>query len=203
MLGADKLANYIDSGTGLEGDDGIALCPKPDTDELRKSSSTSVDLRLGRWFITFQRTRSTVFEIGPTADSNAMARGIKKHFIPFGEKFILHPGSFVLASTLEWLSLSRNISGHITGKSSLGRHGIVIETASGIHPGFSGCLTLELANLGEVPVALRPGMKMCQVFFFEIEKVKAGKNSEFSGTRKPKLSAISSDPFLDAVSQKL
>lgn len=202
MLSADRLAGYIESGSGLEGD-GIAICPPPDLNELRASSATSVDLRLGRWFLTFQRTRATVFNFNAEQSGKIASRGIKKHFIPFGTEFILHPGSFVLAATLEWVQLPKNISGHITGKSSLGRHGIVIETASGVHPGFSGCLTLELANLGEIPFALKPGMKICQVFFFETDHVRSGKPSLFAGSRKPKLGMISGDKFLDDISSRL
>jgi dCTP deaminase len=76
----------------------------------------------------------------------------RQHFVPFGQKFVLHPGRFALGSTLEWLRLPATMSGYVTGKSSLGRHGLIIETAAGIHPSFSGCLTLELANVGEVPL---------------------------------------------------
>lgn len=89
-------------------------------------------------------------------------------YVPFGSTFIVHPGRFVLAATLEWVRVPETLGGFITGKSTIGRRGLIIETAAGLHPCFSGCITLELANSGEVPIALVPGMRICQVFFHKL-----------------------------------
>jgi dCTP deaminase len=85
-------------------------------------------------------------------------------YVPFGERFVLHPGNFVLAVTLEWLRLPADLAGYVVGKSSWGRRGLIIATATGVHPSFTGCLTLELANVGELPIAIYPGMEICQIF---------------------------------------
>ena len=120
-----------------------------------------------------------------------------EHFVPFGKNFVLHPGRFVLGVTLEWLTLPRTLSGYVSGKSSLGRHGLVIETAAGLHPGFSGCLTLELANVGEVPVAISPGMEICQIFLHQVEHHDCGDVGTFSGQRKPAISLPKRDEVFD------
>jgi dCTP deaminase len=120
-----------------------------------------------------------------------------EHFVPFGENFVLHPGRFVLGVTMEWLTLPKSLSGYVSGKSSLGRHGLVIETAAGLHPGFSGCLTLELANVGEVPIVISPGMEICQIFLHGINLHQGGDVGTFSGQRKPAISLPKRDPIFD------
>src|SRR3546814_3010458 len=107
--------------------------------------------------------------------------------------YVLHPGRFVLGVTLEWLRLPASLSGYVTGKSSLGRHGLVIETAAGIHPQFSGCLTLELANVGEVPLEIYPGMPICQIFLHRTQAGEEREPDRFSGRRKPMLSPPQAD----------
>jgi dCTP deaminase len=97
------------------------------------------------------------------------------------------------------LRLPGCLSGYVTGKSSLGRHGLVIETAAGIHPHFSGCLTLELANVGEVPLEIYPGMEVCQIFLHRITPCEASAMGHFSGRRKPALPP----PRADDIFQKL
>ncbi len=194
MLSADEIADAlaIDEGPGK-----LTVVPRPDDAALRKRAATSIDLRLGRWFRSFKQTRSQAYSlVGPEpdeADKPSEVSRTKQHFVPFGEKFVLHPGRFVLGVTLEWLQLPANLSGYVTGKSSLGRHGLVIETAAGIHPHFSGCLTLELANVGEVPLAIHPGMPVCQIFLHHTKPSELSDLGEFSGRRKPLLSPPKSD----------
>lgn len=164
---------------------GIGCCPNPVGRNADQIGAASLDVRLGRWFLVVQQTRRS--EIDLTRDDE---RGIeevdgKYHFVPFGEKFVIHPSRFVLGATLEWLRIPDQIGGLITGKSSLGRRGLIIETAAGIQPGFSGCLTLEIFNCGEVPIAVTPGMRIAQIFLHEISGEKAARHSRFSGHRKP------------------
>ncbi len=81
-------------------------------------------------------------------DADDPSRLAKYHFVPFGDRFILQPGDFVLGITFEWLKLPSDLAGFVTGKSKWGRRGLIVETAAGIHPGFCGCLTLEIGNVG-------------------------------------------------------
>ena len=164
----------------------VFITPAPDRTKFEKYGGASIDLHLGRWFRTMRQSNVTVLKVGKNSSYSGFS---KEHFVPFGKEFILHPGKFALGMTLEWISFPGDLAGHITGKSSLGRRGLVIETAAGIHPGFAGCLTLELANVGEIPIALNPGMEICQVFFHETLGENSGAASQFKGSRKPELGA--------------
>jgi dCTP deaminase len=85
------------------------------------------------------------------------------------EAFILHPGEFVLGSTFEFVTLPDNIAARLEGKSSLGRLGLLTHSTAGfVDPGFKGHVTLELANVSNLPIKLWPGMKVGQLCFFQL-----------------------------------
>ena len=85
-------------------------------------------------------------------------------------KFVIHPGQFALASTCESVSLSSTISGRVEGKSSLARLGLVVHITAGfIDAGYSGTITLELINHGDLPLILRPNMKIAQLSLQELK----------------------------------
>src|SRR5262245_36425801 len=86
-----------------------------------------------------------------------------------GEPFILHPGEFVLGSTLERVSLPDDVVGRLDGKSSLGRLGLLIHSTAGfIDPGWDGHVTLELSNVANLPITIYPGMKIGQLSFVQM-----------------------------------
>ena len=153
--------------------------------------NVSLDLRLGRWFLTLQQSSRTKLDFFETQEMSDpfLAR---KDFIRFDNQYVLHPNRFVLGATLEWIRVPTSCAGSIVGKSSLGRHGLIIETAPVVHPGFSGCLTLELANVGEVPIALRPGMEIAQLQISRAEGIGAGAG-RFKGYRRPTLGTVRRD----------
>jgi dCTP deaminase len=95
------------------------------------------------------------------------------------------------------------LTAYVIGKSSLGRRGLIIATATGVHPGFKGCLTLELSNVGEIPVAIKPGMEICQIFIHETSKEDSENidRSQFVGSRKPRLGVVTLDTFAQKLSQ--
>ena len=83
-----------------------------------------------------------------------------------GKPFMIHPGDFVLGVTKEYIELPDNIAARIDGRSSLGRLGIIVHSTAGhCDPGFAGKLTLEISNIGKLPVALYPGMRFCSLIF--------------------------------------
>lgn len=182
----------------------LTVVPAPGLDGILDRGATSIDLRLGRWFRSFKQTQFGSVPLaarrGDADQASQVGSRTKQHFVPFGEAFVLHPGRFVLGATLEWLRLPGCLSGYVTGKSAHGRHGLVIETAAGIHPHFSGCLTLELANVGEVPLEIYPGMEICQIFLHETVASDAVDIGAFSGRRKPHLSAPKADKILAKLS---
>lgn len=197
MLNSEELADLLRTG-GKDVKNGITIIPWPDIDEIRKSGAASVDLRLGRWFVTVRHSRLTslAFQEDNDKSGHQESQLTRKYFVRFGKKFILHPRRFVLGTTLEWIRLPSTVSGYVTGKSSWGRRGMIIETAAGIHPGFSGCLTLELVNVGEVPIEISPGMSICQIFLHKTLGKPTEHKSKFAGKRRPTLGKISPDRIL-------
>jgi len=195
ILGAKKIEQLLK--TGKPEDDPLVIIPPPKL----QVGSASVDLRLGCWFAVLKQARASMLDIGATVSGNLSETALTKtHYVRFGDKFILQPRSFVLGITLEWLRLPTDIAGYVTSRSSWGRRGLIIATATGVHPGFTGCLTLELSNTGEIPVALYPGMAICQFF---LHTVIAGSGratrSALAGRRKPFLGAIK----LDTIAKKI
>ena len=142
----------------------IIVKPKPNLSEALGSSS--LDLRLGYYFRVFNN-RSQAF-VDPL-DTNS-TQGLTKE-IKISEKkpFVIHPNEFVLASTLEWVEWSDNLAARVDGRSSLGRIGLVIHSTAGhIDAGWRGTITLELRNIGMLPILLYPKMRVCQLIFEQL-----------------------------------
>ena len=155
ILKADRIAALLKESE--ESKDPLVIAPTPDIHDIETSGSASVDLRLGTWLASLRNNRVSLLDVLQT-DSQVPAESelVKSHYVPFGKKYILQPRTFVLGITLEWIRLPSKIAGYVIGKSSLGRRGLIIATATGVHPGFTGCLTLEISNVGEVPIAIKP-----------------------------------------------
>ena len=125
---------------------------------------SSIDVRPDRLFRIFNSTRYT--HIDPAVPQPDLTTLVE---VPEGEAFILHPGEFVLGSTLEVVSLSDGLAGRLEGKSSLGRLGLMTHSTAGfIDPGFSGHITLELSNVSNLPIKLYPQMKVGQLCVFRL-----------------------------------
>ncbi|HEY0904572.1 MAG TPA: dCTP deaminase [Marmoricola sp.] len=125
---------------------------------------SSIDIRLDRYFRVFENHRYP--HIDPAADQSDLTRMVEPDA---DEPFILHPGEFVLGSTYEVCTLPDDIAARVEGKSSLGRLGLLTHATAGfVDPGFSGHVTLELANVATLPIKLYPGMKIGQLCFFQL-----------------------------------
>ncbi len=175
---------------------GISIVPEPDLHAIERAGEVSITLRLGRWFTTLKQSHEKSLELDPK-ESQPESKISKSYFVPFGKDYILHPGRFVLGCTLEWVRLPSDAAAFVVGKSKLGRRGIIIETASGVHPGFCGCITLEIANVGEIPVNLIAGMPICQLFFHDISGEVGLAKTSLSGQRKPRVGQLQNDPILE------
>ncbi len=138
------------------------LALQPYDDSLMQPAS--IDVRLDRWFRVFRNARYT--HIDPARQQDDLTELVE----PTGdEPFVLHPGEFVLGSTLECVTLPDDLAARLEGKSSLGRLGLVTHSTAGfIDPGFSGHVTLELSNLANLPITLWPGMKIGQICVFRL-----------------------------------
>jgi dCTP deaminase len=125
---------------------------------------SSVDVRLDRSFRVFNNQKYT--HIDPALRQDELTEPVD---VPEGEAFVLHPGEFVLASTLEVVTLPDDLAARLEGKSSLGRLGLLTHSTAGfIDPGFSGHVTLELSNVANLPITLWPGMKIGQLCVFKL-----------------------------------
>jgi len=137
--------------------------------------AASIDLRLGN-VVLMVRARGTS-HVDPIAAKSAaksaeghqaeLGRQQKheRYEIPFHSRFLLHPGSLALMPTLEWIQLPKDLHGSVTARSTWAREGLSIATATFIEPLYQGIVTLELANMGEIPIALYPGMRVAQIAF--------------------------------------
>jgi dCTP deaminase len=115
----------------------------------------------------------------------------ERHEVPFGTKFLLHPGSLVLMPTLEWMQLPGDLHASVTARSTWAREGLSIATATFIEPNYQGIVTLELANLGDIPIALYPGLRVAQMAFATVEGSAARQGSpQFKMSFEPKQGKI-------------
>lgn len=128
----------------------------------KQIGEASIDLRLGAEFRLLNRTEDSALDPGtqPQAIAERMHRRVSTEI---GRPLWLHPGQFVLGATLEFICLPADVAAYVIGRSSWGRVGLLPATAIFAQPGFSGCLTLELVNQGESPIALYPGLRIAQL----------------------------------------
>ncbi len=128
--------------------------------------ASSMDLRLGNVFKLYEHSK---FAILDPKYPETFAGRTRLITIPAGESFIVQPGEFVLGVTMEKITVPDDLVVRVEGRSSLGRLGIIVHSTAGfVDPGFSGTITLEISNLNRMPVALYPGMRVCQLAFEEM-----------------------------------
>lgn len=148
--------------------DRLVITPMLDYD--RQVKDTAIDLRLGTDFIITQKTNFPALD--PTREDEIkenIGKYQTKVASAFHEFVILHPGQLLLCSTLEYIRIPTKLCGYVIGRSSWGRLGLIIATATFVNPDFRGCLTLELANIGEVPLFLYPGLRICQLILHTLD----------------------------------
>jgi dCTP deaminase len=125
----------------------------------------SVDLRLGDSFRVFNNHKVTAIDLRQPPENLT-----EEVIVPEGEAFVIHPGEFCLARTLEWVEIPDDIVARIEGKSSLGRLGLIVHATAGFcDPGWKGTLTLELNNLTRIPIKLWPGLLIAQLSFMTLD----------------------------------
>jgi dCTP deaminase len=170
----------------------IILKPQPKDDQI---SSFSIDLHLANEFYVFEYSKMAFLD----PMNKEIDMPVRKITVKNGEKFIMQRNAFVLGSTMEHVELPDNLVGRVEGRSSLGRLGIVIHsTAPHFDLGFRGQLTLELGNIGSMPVALYPGMRICAISFEELSSpaevpYHKKKNAKYNNQKGPTVSKISED----------
>jgi dCTP deaminase len=176
-------------------DDGsIRIDPSPDLE--KQLGSVSVDFRLGTTFMVFEHSRfSYIDPRHPQSIGDAM-RTIE---VPADEPFIMQPGDFALASTMETLELPDDLLARLEGRSSIARLGITVHsTAAVFEPGWIGTATMELSNLGRMAVALYPGMRICAFSFETVSSpvmtpYRDKLNNKYAGQVTPRASQLSEE----------
>lgn len=168
----------------------------PEIDASSQLGSCMIDLRLGNAFRVFHRSGISVID---PRDSTVMDQITNTVTVEDNDGFILHPGEFALGVTKEYIEVPDDLTGRLEGRSSIGRLGIVIHsTAANIECGFRGTITLELANMGQIPVKLYPGMRICSISFEQLSSPAEvpyykKKSAKYVGQKDPGTSKISDE----------
>ncbi len=148
---------------------------------------SSVDLRVDGLFRVFRNHTAGVIDV--RQDMENLTELVK---VGEDEVFMLHPGEFVLGSTLERVAVGGELVGRLDGKSSLGRLGLLIHSTAGfVDAGFDGHITLELSNVASLPITIYPGMRIGQISFLQMTTAaehpygSGAAGSKYQGQRGP------------------
>ena len=155
-----------------------------DDDAIQPSS---IDVRLDNRFRVFYTARHPYIDVKQPMEDLTELVEVKPD-----DAFILHPGEFVLGSTLEQIGIPDDLAARLEGKSSLGRLGLMTHSTAGfLDPGFIGHVTLELSNVANLPITLYPGMRIGQIAVFQLTTAaerpygSRGVGSKYQGQRGP------------------
>src|SRR5918998_4480117 len=172
----------------------IRIDPAPDLDT--QLGSVSVDFRLGTTFMVFEHSKHSFIDPRSPQSIGEAMRTIE---VSEDEAFIMQPGDFALASTMETLELADDLLGRLEGRSSIARLGITVHsTAAVFEPGWVGTATMELSNLGRMPVALYPGMRICAFSFETVSSpvrvpYRQKRHNKYAGQLTPKASLLAEE----------
>jgi dCTP deaminase len=176
----------------------------PLIDPLTQISSTSIDLRLGTRYKIFRKIRGA--RIDPAGDTVRIKKNKQEGLIEDirlkgpPESIVLHPSEFALASTLEYIRLPTDIVGELHGRSSWGKLGLIVHATAGfVHPGFHGVLTLELVNIGSIPITLYPGVRIAHIAFTRIDPT----SLPYKGKYVASIEAKESELYYDKEMEKI
>lgn len=138
----------------------------PILDEQVQIQPASIDLRLSSQFIVYKPGELSCLD--PRVPES-LHLATERITVREGEGFTLHPGDFALGSTVETVSIPNDLVAQVDGRSSVGRLAVVVHATAGlIDPGFQGQITLELSNIGRIPVRLYPGVRIAQIVLHQL-----------------------------------
>lgn len=165
---------------------------KPAPNLLDQLGACTIDLTLDNTFLIFEHSKYAFIDpLNPEKEGATRQVRVKD-----GDPFVVQPGDFILASTKEHIEIADDLVGRLEGRSSIGRLGIVIHsTAALFNPGWRGKAVLELGNMGRMPVALYPGMRVCAMTFEELSSpaetpYHKKKSAKYAGQKGPGESKI-------------
>ncbi|MBA2276975.1 MAG: dCTP deaminase [Chloroflexia bacterium] len=172
----------------------VKIDPAPDL--ASQLGSVSVDFRLGTTFMVFEHSKYSYIDPRQPQSIGEAMRTIE---VAPDEAFIMQPGDFALASTMETLELPDDLLGRLEGRSSIARLGITVHsTAAVFEPGWVGTATMELSNLGRMAVALYPGMRICAFSFQTVSSpvmtpYRTKLNNKYAGQVNPRASLLAEE----------
>ena len=157
FLSDRDIIKYMEAGK-------IKISPEPDLQT--QLGSCSIDFRLSNTFRVFEHSKYAHIDLRTEIDTNDLMRRVD---VSDGDAFTIQPGELVLAATQEALILADDVMARLEGRSSVARLGIIVHSTAGLFdPGWIGIPTLELGNLGRMPVSLYPGMRICAFTFAQL-----------------------------------
>ena len=177
---------------------GRIVVESPLNDHEKNIHASSMDFRLGKYFKLYKHTKFPVLDPVKMESFDGLTNLIE--ITDPGEPFIMHPGDFVLGVTLEKVKLPNDLVARVEGRSSLGRLGIIVHSTAGfVDAGFEGTITLEMTNINRIPVALYPGMRVCQLAFETMSSpaeiaYNEKNSSKYQGQVLPEESRLTVDP---------
>jgi dCTP deaminase len=136
---------------------GFSIQPMPSEDLVQYGS---IDLRVGTVFLSAERSSLASVRAEDPWQGAKLFREVR---VARDQPFVMQPHQFVLATTFEYIAMPPTLVGLIQSRSTYGRMGIIAATAAYVGPGYKGCPTLELVNLGEVAIELKPYQAICQL----------------------------------------
>jgi len=154
-----------------------AIVVTPILDRNNQIGPCGIDVRLGKQFIVFNEDIQDVFSFDIEKGENINVYQ-DEIVLAIGSPIIIHPGKVIIASTLEYVSIPDDLECQVEGRSSWARLGLVIATASTIEAGFKGVITLELSNIGKIPITLYPGLRIAQLIFHTIDRRSSNDNNQ-------------------------
>lgn len=187
ILSDKTIKEYLEEGK-------IVIDSLKDEQQIQPSS---VDMRLGDEFKVFKVIRKPYID---PKDEEDIAEYMESSTVPEDEAFIIHPNEFALATTQEYVKVPDDLVARVEGRSSMGRLGVTMHVTAGyVDPGFEGRITLEISNIGAMPVALYPGQRVCQLVFetmttpAELPYGHPKRNSKYMNQLKPESSRVKLD----------
>ena len=159
--------------------------------------ASSMDLHLSNIFKVYEHSKFAVLD---PKNMDSFRDNMRTIQVEGEEPFLVQPGEFVLGVTQEKITVPDDLVVRVEGRSSLGRLGIIVHSTAGfVDPGFSGTITLEISNLNRLPIALYPGMRICQLAFTQMTspaEMPYNKKpfSKYQGQVVPEESRLSIDP---------
>jgi dCTP deaminase len=170
----------------------------PLLDPTRQIQDASVDLRLGTEFLVPTRTDVSLLDPHKPGHAAEVKKVFRSFHVGLADTFVLHPKQFVLGATLEYVRFPHDLMGYVEGRSSWGRNGLQIATATVVSPGFAGVLTFEISNVGEVPVRLRTGTRIAQMVIHHLDgaedRYAAKSGAQFRIPTRPEVATFETDP---------